>query len=1574
MMRVRVALAAAGLVVGLSEGSPLALEPEEGSRVGDDLFAMCGFGESGAPVFAGEGDSPFGVGSDNWCCGNTTWSSFSWRAKASRNVNFALAALSAPIQPGGLSNSTQCQLQRPTPPDCFGFCFNTTHNKACENLTAADEWSSWREFTPSAQAPSSHPPYAMSTVAAHYCGSYPNEFLDPIKHLVLKFEIHGVWWGNFSNVTLEVRPGGARAGKPTYQLHTQVAHLSSGFGKNTGAADTWPELPTGGSVPLTVPCMVARENLTAAENDGRPVRPIVTEREHAETLWAALPTVPKPPKKIIVVQGYHGENDVQGWRDAAKALVGFGTTGMGGTASVSLRAILDEAGITATRHQGSISGNVAKMHTSCRPSTETDHCWGDTDADVAANLKLWADHTVGPLKLAGVKKLTQFALHDELGWSYPGIWAGANNVSGHPSVFARFHAYIKNSSGLSTPEAFGAATWAEVVPISTANLTNVGGKHLEGLQNRLYWSMRFAVWDVTHFYSQATAALVKANGGTPFSIYTNCNNFRGRGRSPAKPPKIQAGTGVMIAQSDRQGMDWFEAGRLRAGTMMWTEDWFDDTGASEWSYLAARMRCAARLGGPDIQFGGYIVPRGPTGTAPRGTIGLLKRAVTLIGSGAKGMDYFEFGPEPMFPGNCFSAVAMRDPSHTMFKLIAEANRMIATADDLLYEGKMPVAEVAVLYPRSSWYWDNSTGITGACSNQPAGAKCKKLTPACIATVDLYCASQAPLQCSMCLSAWPRQLAAAGCPADNATLMTYCQGLGPAGPSSCEDQGETTMAYMGSIYGMFRYISQVHNVQLDFIDEDSLTAEGLKPWKALIITEPDIPAEGQAALAAWVQAGGHLMSTAGAAAYDRYHRPSTVLSAVTGFVEAPHERLMVQWSALLKVAASGVGELGAIEAYGVRSNLKSFDAEGFQHLAAFQDGTPAIVRNDAVGNGSATHFAFHPSLRFPNMNPYTGNPNFDQFEDFNDGTLPYLSEFLDNAGVTARVTVSSQQIETPLLVSKGGAVVTLLDWRPEDQQLPSINVTVRLNFDVTEVTAVRAGLKLHFTSVKQSGEFLISFATEVMHCDFITLEALPQTATAPLKSDDLPADLDGPGEAQAELHRSGRVRTLKPLWSVDEVPWLRTLSEDAAVTAELRGLADADGTDSIFRANFDPTHISSSGSSAGAGGTHGREDHEAPPWQGLPLMNRGQLLPAGCDRAPATCAALRELAEPYLVPRPPGATEVGVRLLKLQPGAKLRAHHGPGGRLVAHLGIRVPAGASMVVAGERVGWAEGEWTVFDDSYLHSAENQNEQQQARYILHVTFPHPDLLPAQSSGGAGGVASIATTSTGHFRLDFFADCRVQITNLRNQMQSVPQPLLSLYNKVADDRDSDWDSCVSAAVLPGAELAGPAAAADIDLRVTANHSYGSLDVGVKTSANGTAGWVTFQLLSLDQWHADPVQKHLKFAYMCPQDICSAAPNAYLPKPGSGVIGAAVDGLFQGWRGAEGHYLDSTGFLTISSDWQHANEMYFVKQHWKVAYTLCPTASLPSVWAGVRAEHPEIPKPNKNRARTWYWAGGDGKC
>ena len=43
---------------------------------------------------------------------------------------------------------------------------------------------------------------------------------------------------------------------------------------------------------------------------------------------------------------------------------------------------------------------------------------------------------------------------------------------------------------------------------------------------RYYWTMRFVAWDVETWYAKATAALVAANGGESFSIYTNWNNVR----------------------------------------------------------------------------------------------------------------------------------------------------------------------------------------------------------------------------------------------------------------------------------------------------------------------------------------------------------------------------------------------------------------------------------------------------------------------------------------------------------------------------------------------------------------------------------------------------------------------------------------------------------------------------------------------------------------------------------------------------------------------------------------------------------------------------------------------------------------------------------------------------------------------------------------------------------------------------------------------------------------------------------------------------------------------------------------
>lgn len=268
--------------------------------------------------------------------------------------------------------------------------------------------------------------------------------------------------------------------------------------------------------------------------------------------------------------------------------------------------------------------------------------------------------------------------------------------------------------------------------------------------------------------------------------------------------------------------------------------------------------------------------------------------------------------------------------------------------------------------------------------------------------------------------------------------------------------------------------------------------------------------------------------------------------------------------------------------------------------------------------------------------------------------------------------------------------------------------------------------------------------------------------------------------------------------------------------------------------------------------------------------------------------------------------------------------------------------------------KGGLTVFDDSALHSAENPS--QRPRYILHIAFPAPAKLTAKLIGSTG---------TAHFRLDFFSDCGVVATSLHTQAQSHHEELLFLYNKVSDNQAADFEPCVGATRLlpsPGVSESDPLQSTNGTLRIAAAHGYGSIDLSYYAGAD----WVVFELSSLALWNADPTEKHLFFTQMCPTDICPTGQG--YPQPSS--KGKQVGGKFQGWRGAEGSSPTpySSGFLTISSDWQYSSNMYYAKTGWKVAHTYAPTANLPSIWAGV-AETEGIPPPNKNRARTWLWSG-----
>jgi hypothetical protein len=691
-------------------------------------------------------------------------------------------------------------------------------------------------------------------------------------------------------------------------------------------------------------------------------------------------------------------------------------------------------------------------------------------------------------------------MHDELQWGYPWIWHGNNNITrDNPRVFQRFHEYIRNNSGFTTPQELGAESWDEVVPINMRNVTT--GKHWQGLRHRVYWSIRFIGYDTATWFASATKALIAANNGEAFSTYTNMRNFHGRLITPGY--RIVSSSGVVSYKDDVGGMDWMEAGRYRSVTTLWTEDWFGETKASIWSYMANRLRAAAKLGGPDITFGGYIVLRGPTGTIMHGSSNILKKALSLVGAGAKVIDWYNFGPIQ----DSYSAIGMHEKNHSMFQYVAESNRMIADADDLLFAGTMPASDVALLYPRSSWIWDNQSWHSGCVHREASNCIYRILSPVCAATIGNVCGGYGA-RCAECLAHNGAELASAGCPAaknESRIPLLYCTSLRPIGPDGNEAQGSYASDYMAAVFGLFRSLQQVANIQIDFLDEDDLTTEKLAAFKAVILTEPDIPQEGQAAVAAWLKGGGHLLTVSGAAAYDRYNQPCTVLSSVTGIREAVRPRTVWEHADELVLVANGTGDLGRLAVRAVRGRVDSALPSTARVVAKFtSDDSPAIVSVPA-GTGLATHFAFLPGVWHPTNNPYHPQPHFNNLTNATDGSLPYLLRFLKDAGVQPPVEVSELQVETPLLTSPAGAVVTLLNWR--ESPVVSLAVRVRLDFPVESVTAVQSGAKLAFNcTAAGDAEWWVGFTTSLDAADFITLSAKRVDGVS-IKTDDRDLLLD-----------------------------------------------------------------------------------------------------------------------------------------------------------------------------------------------------------------------------------------------------------------------------------------------------------------------------------------------------------------------------------------------------------------------------------------------------------------------------------
>jgi len=129
------------------------------------------------------------------------------------------------------------------------------------------------------------------------------------------------------------------------------------------------------------------------------------------------------------------------------------------------------------------------------------------------------------------------------------------------------------------------------------------------------------------------------------------------------------------------------------------------------------------------------------------------------------------------------------------------------------------------------------------------------------------------------------------------------------------------------------------------------------------------------------------------------------------------------------------------------------------------------------------------------------------------------------------------------------------------------------------------------------------------------------------------------------------------------------------------------------------------------------------WTALDLFRDGQPNRAVSEHFPLTLAALNSVPLYGLDETP---FEVFFSVLKSQ--QHIKPHYGLSNHsLTLHLPLITPHQGKLTVKGESRDWRFGQLLAFDDTYLHEAQNQSEQD--RVVLIFSIWHPELSAAERS-----------------------------------------------------------------------------------------------------------------------------------------------------------------------------------------------------------------------------------------------------
>lgn len=246
--------------------------------------------------------------------------------------------------------------------------------------------------------------------------------------------------------------------------------------------------------------------------------------------------------------------------------------------------------------------------------------------------------------------------------------------------------------------------------------------------------------------------------------------------------------------------------------------------------------------------------------------------------------------------------------------------------------------------------------------------------------------------------------------------------------------------------------------LDFV----VDGDDLGSYKALYVCDAHVSQAGAKRIAAWVEAGGKLIATAGAGMFDEYNQPNETMRKLLGV----HQKQLQESKEIIRFEKQDLpfatplahvnwktnGKVIKTPVFGARSLASASGAA--KVLSVFEDGAPAHTEAK-VGKGTATYVAFLPGLTYLKpaypKRPMDRGATDDSMTHFLPTSFDSAAQAFFAAHVPADRPVSCTEplVETTVLQAKAGTAVPFINWTPRPIQ--GLQVTLRIPAPLGKVT-------------------------------------------------------------------------------------------------------------------------------------------------------------------------------------------------------------------------------------------------------------------------------------------------------------------------------------------------------------------------------------------------------------------------------------------------------------------------------------------------------------------------------------------